>query len=246
MKRIMMIISYDGTAYCGWQIQPNGLSVEEVLNRTLSDFLNEDIKVIGASRTDAGVHAYGQVAVFDTNSRMPGEKISFALNSRLPEDIIIQESREVEKDFHPRFNKSSKTYEYRVLNRKINVPTKRLYTHFYYMNLDLDKMRNAAQFLIGEHDFRSFCAPKTQVTDFVRTIYDINIEKVGDEISIVIKGNGFLYNMVRIIVGTLLEVGRGFIPPEEVKEILEAKDRTKAGPTAPAKGLSLVEICYND
>lgn len=246
MKRIMMIVSYDGSAYCGWQVQPNGLSIEEVLNKTLSELLGEDIKVIGASRTDAGVHALGQVAVFDTNARMPGEKISFALNQRLPDDIIIQESKEGPLDFHPRFNKSSKTYEYRILNRTFNIPTKRLYSYFYYMKLDIDKMKEAANYLVGEHDFRSFCAPKTQVTDFVRTIYDIQITKQGEEISIIVKGNGFLYNMVRIIVGTLLEVGRGFIAPEDIKTIIEAKDRTKAGPTAPAMGLTLVEICYND
>lgn len=244
MKRVKLIVAYDGTNYCGWQVQINGITVEEVLNRTISELTGEDIHVIGASRTDSGVHALGNVAVFDTESRIPGEKFSFALNQRLPEDIRIQESCEVAADFHPRFCDTIKTYEYKILNRRFDMPTMRLYTTFVYYPLDVEKMRQAAECLLGEHDFKSFCSTRSQVENTVRTITDLQINKVGDIISIKISGNGFLYNMVRIIVGTLLKVGLGIWQPECVEEILLAKDRSKAGPKAEAKGLTLVEIRY--
>lgn len=243
-RRVKLIVSYDGTNYCGWQIQINGITVEEILNRELSRLLNEEIAVIGASRTDSGVHALGNVAVFDTYSKIPPEKMCFALNQRLPEDIRIQDSCEVAQDFHPRFCDSIKTYEYKILNRRFDVPTLRLYTHFVYMPLDVVKMQEAAEYIVGEHDFKSFCSARTQVTSTVRTIYLLDLEKKDDIISIRISGNGFLYNMVRIIVGTLMKVGLGVYPPEHVKEILEACDRNAAGPKAPAKGLTLIGIEY--
>lgn len=243
-RRVKLIVSYDGTNYCGWQIQINGVTVEEILNRELSRLLNEEIAVIGASRTDSGVHALGNVAVFDTYSRIPSEKMCFALNQRLPEDIRIQDSCEVAPDFHPRFCDSIKTYEYKILNRRFDVPTLRLYTHFVYMPLDVAKMQEAAKYIVGEHDFKSFCSARTQVTSTVRTIYALDLQKKGDIISVRISGNGFLYNMVRIIVGTLMKVGLGVYPPEHVKEILEACDRNAAGPKAPAKGLTLIGIEY--
>lgn len=244
MKRVKLIVSYDGTNYCGWQIQTNGITIEEVLNKTISELTGEKIAVIGASRTDSGVHALGNVAVFDTESRIPAEKFSFALNQRLPADIRIQDSCEVEPDWHPRYCDTRKTYEYKILNRRFAIPTERLYSHFFYYPLDLEKMQQAADYLVGEHDFKSFCTPRTQVDSTVRTIYYLNVAKEGDMITIRINGNGFLYNMVRIIVGTLLKVGTGLYPPEHVKEILEAKDRQKAGPKAEACGLTLVEIEY--
>lgn len=244
MKRIMLITAYDGTNYCGWQIQPNGITIEEVLNCHLTELLKEPITVIGASRTDSGVHALGNVAVFDTNTQIPGEKLSYALNQRLPKDIVIQESREVPEDFHPRFCNSTKTYQYRILNRRFPLPTSRLYTHFVYYPLEVCNMIEAASYLIGEHDFKSFCSTRTQVTDTVRTIYDLKVDKQEDIISITISGNGFLYNMVRIIVGTLIKVGLGVYPPAHVKEIIEAKDRNVAGPKAPAQGLTLLGIEY--
>ena len=243
-KRVKLIVSYDGTNYCGWQIQINGITVEEILNRELSSLLHEEIAVIGASRTDSGVHALGNVAVFDTYSKIPPEKMCFALNQRLPEDIRIQASCEVAPDFHPRFCDSVKTYEYRILNRRFDIPTLRLYTHFVYMPLDVVKMQEAAKYIVGEHDFKSFCSARTQVTSTVRTVYALDIEKKEDIICIRISGNGFLYNMVRIIVGTLMKVGLGVYPPEHVKEILEACDRNAAGPKAPAKGLTLIGIEY--
>jgi tRNA pseudouridine38-40 synthase len=244
MKRIKLVVAYDGTNYHGWQVQDNGITIEEVLNRTISELVQEDIKVIGASRTDAGVHACGNVAVFDTESRIPGDKFSFALNQRLPEDIRIQESCEVDADFHPRYADTVKTYEYNILNRRFELPSKRLYAAFCYYPMDIERMNQAAAYLVGEHDFKSFCSAGAQVQTTVRTIYAVNVTKEDDMVHIRITGNGFLYNMVRIIAGTLMQVGTGLMEPEQVKEILEARDRSKAGPTAVAKGLTLVEIRY--
>ena len=244
MKRVKLVVAYDGTNYHGWQVQDNGITIEEVLNRTISELVQEDIKVIGASRTDAGVHACGNVAVFDTESRIPGDKFSFALNQRLPEDIRIQESCEVDADFHPRYADTVKTYEYNILNRRFELPTKRLYAAFCYYPMDIERMNQAAAYLVGEHDFKSFCSAGAQVQTTVRTIYEVNVTKADDMVHIRITGNGFLYNMVRIIAGTLMQVGTGLMEPEQVKEILEARDRSKAGPTAVAKGLTLVEIRY--
>ena len=230
MKRVKLVVAYDGTNYHGWQVQDNGITIEEVLNRTISELVQEDIKVIGASRTDAGVHACGNVAVFDTESRIPGDKFSFALNQRLPEDIRIQESCEVDADFHPRYADTVKTYEYNILNRRFELPTKRLYAAFCYYPMDIERMNQAAAYLVGEHDFKSFCSAGAQVQTTVRTIYAVNVTKADDMVHIRITGNGFLYNMVRIIAGTLMQVGTGLMEPEQVKEILEARDRSKAGP----------------
>ncbi len=240
----MIRVAYDGTNYHGWQIQPNGITIESELNRHLSQLLREEIHVTGASRTDSGVHARGNVAVFDTSARMPAEKISYAMNTRLPEDIRIQESREVAADFHPRRCKSVKTYEYKIYNRRFPDPCVRLYSLFYYWDLDLEAMKKAAAFLVGTHDFTSFSTARADVTDRVRTIYELNLSKEGDMITLRIRGNGFLYNMVRIITGTLLRVGGGFILPEEIPDILRAKDRERAGETARPEGLTLLKIEY--
>lgn len=244
MKRVKLVVAYDGTNYCGWQIQENGITVQGVLNRYLSELLGEEIKTMGASRTDAGVHALGNVAVFDTSARMPVEKISFALNARMPQDIKIQSSEEVAQDFQPRFCPTVKTYEYRILNRTFADPTCRLNTLFYYVPLDAQAMKKAAGYLIGIHDFKGLATENPQITDTVRTIYDTSIEKQGDIIRFRVTGNGFLYNMVRIIVGTLLEVGKGTYEPEHILEILKKKERSLAGPTARPHGLTLIEIKY--
>ncbi|MCI9008409.1 MAG: tRNA pseudouridine(38-40) synthase TruA [Lachnospiraceae bacterium] len=244
MKRIKLVVAYDGTNYQGWQIQRNGETIESMLNRALQSLTGEPIRVMGASRTDSGVHALGNVAVFDTEARMPGDKFSYALNQRLPEDIRIQASCEVPGDFHPRYQETVKTYEYRILNREFPLPSCRLNTYFTYYTLDVDRMCQAAAFLTGEHDFKSFCAAGAQVKTTIRTIYDLQIRKDEDLLTIRITGNGFLYNMVRIIAGTLMKVGTGEWEPEYIEEILKAKDRRKAGPTAPAKGLTLLEIRF--
>ena len=244
MKRIKLVTAYDGTNYHGSQIQNNSETIEGVLKMELSSLLNEEINLIGASRTDAGVHARGNVFVFDTESRIPPDKFTFALNARLPEDIRIQNSEEVPLDVHPRHQDTVKTYEYRVLNRKLPLPEHRLYAHFTYENLNLEKMQEACQYFIGEFDFASFCAAGSQVESTVREIYDLHVKKDGELLTISVTGNGFLYNMVRIIAGTLLKVGSGHFAPEDIKKIIEGKDRALSGPTAPAKGLTLVEIRY--
>lgn len=242
--RVMMVVAYDGTNYCGWQLQPNGITIEQCLNEALTHLLGEEIKVTGASRTDTGVHSLGNVCIFDTNTRMPAEKISYALNQRLPEDIVVQSSKEVAPDFHPRFSKSRKTYEYRILNRKMRMPTRRLDTYFFHYALDVDKMQKAASFLVGEHDFASFCAANAQTKTTVRTIYSCTVSKSEDIITIRVTGNGFLYNMVRIIAGTLIKVGNGDLSAEDIPSILEARDRSFAGPTAPAHGLTMIGLEY--
>lgn len=247
VKRVKLVVAYEGTNYCGWQVQPNGITIEEVLNRTLTELLGEEIQVTGASRTDAGVHSLGNVAVFDTETRIPPEKICYALNQRLPEDIVVQSSCQVPGDFHPRRCYSEKTYEYRILNRKIPIPTLRRDTYFYYRALHLAHMQQAAFFFEGEHDFKSFCSVRTNVEDTVRRILSCTVEKSpGDIITIRVTGTGFLYNMVRIIAGTLIDVGVGEITPESIPEILEKKDRSAAGPTAPAHGLTMIGIQYRE
>lgn len=246
MKRIKLTVAYDGTDYCGWQIQKNGVTVEEVLNRALSRLIGDRVTVIGASRTDAGVHAQGNVAVFDTDTRIPAERIAYAVNALLPEDVVVVSSGEVPAGWHPRKCVSVKTYEYRILNREFPDPVRRRDTYFVPFPLDLDRMRQAAEYLKGEHDFKSFCSAQTTVEDTVRTIYALDIRKEEDLITILVRGNGFLYNMVRIIAGTLAGVGRGYFEPRDVARMLEEKDRTKAGVTAPPQGLTLVGIEYKD
>lgn len=240
-KRVRLIVAYDGTNYHGWQVQKNGITIESELNRCLSELLQEPIEVIGASRTDAGVHALGNVAVFDTQARMPAEKISYALNQRLPEDIRIQRSEEVDADWHPRHCDSRKTYEYRIYRGEFAMPVKRLYSLFVYQKLDVEKMQEAARYFVGEHDFKSFCQVGAQVETTVRTIYDVNVYEEGTDVVIRVTGNGFLYNMVRIMAGTLIEVGKGKREPREIQEMIVAKNREAAGPTAPAHGLMLVK-----
>ena len=243
-KRVRLTVAYDGTNYHGWQIQNNGITIESELNRCLSDLFGEAIGVIGASRTDSGVHALGNIAVFDTTSRMPAEKVAYALNQRLPEDIRIQCSEEVAPDWHPRHCDSRKTYEYRIYRGQFPMPVKRLYSHFSYHNFDVSRMKEAAKYLEGEHDFKSFCQTGAQVESTVRRLYLAEVEEQGTDLVIRVCGNGFLYNMVRIIAGTLMEVGQGKRKPEEMLTILEAKDRKAAGPTAPAQGLMLIKYDF--
>lgn len=241
---VKLVVAYEGTNYCGWQIQPNGITIEQVLNETLSSLLGEEITVTGASRTDAGVHSLGNVAVFETHTKMPAEKISFALNQRLPEDIVVQESCQVPEDFHPRFSKSRKTYEYRILNCRFRQPLERRTSYFYHYPLNVSAMQKAAAYLVGEHDFTSFASVHAQTNTYVRTIYALDVVREGDMIRIRVQGNGFLYNMVRIIAGTLIQVGAGIKKPEDMASILAGKDRELAGPTAPAHGLTMIGLEY--
>lgn len=241
MRRIKLVVAYDGTDYCGFQVQNNGATIEGELNKALSDLFQEEIHVIGASRTDSGVHAYCNIAVFDTSTRMPAEKIYCAINQRLPKDIRVQSSEEVEPDFHPRHRDTRKTYEYHIYNTPVQNPLKQRYAHWNYHNLNVNSMKEAAAYLVGEHDFKSFCNTASTAESTVRTIYEVQVEKKDSDIVIRVCGNGFLYNMVRIIAGTLLEAGRGRIQPWEMENILNAADRQAAGPTAPACGLVLVK-----
>lgn len=240
----MLTVAYDGTNYHGWQYQNNGKTIEGELNKALSSLLQKNIEVIGASRTDAGVHAMCNVAVFDADAGIPAEKYSYALNQMLPEDIRIRRSQEVPADFHPRKTDTVKTYEYRIDCEEFADPLKTRYAYFTYVPMDASKMQEAAFYLIGTHDFKSFCSVNTTATTTVRTIYDIKVIRDGVDIVVRITGNGFLYNMVRIIVGTLMDVGRGKYEPSKVKDILEACDRTCAGPTVPACGLMLKELRF--
>ena len=244
MKRIKITVAYDGTAYHGWQLQPKARTIEGEINRCLSELTGEKIEVIGGSRTDAGVHALGNVAVFDTESLMEPSKFSYALNQRLPEDIRVIDSRPVPADFHPRHCETVKTYEYRIYRADFPMPVRRLYTYFTYYKLNVEAMKEACGFLEGEHDFKSFCSTHTVAESTIRTLYLVDIREEGPELVVSISGSGFLYNMVRIIVGTLMNVGLGRYSAEHVVEILNACDRSAAGPTMPACGLTLVKYKF--
>ena len=242
MKRILLCIAYDGTEYAGFQLQKNALTIEEAVNKALLALTGESLAISGASRTDAGVHALGNLAVFDTESRIPPEKFCYALNERLPEDIRIQWSKEVEAGFHPRKMKSQKTYEYRILNRPVSEPNIRRNTLHYHYPLDAEAMNEAAACFLGEHDFTSFASIHSTAKTRVRTIYESFLKKEGELLTFHVKGSGFLYNMVRIMAGTLLEVGSGKRKSSDIPAILEARDRQLAGPTAPAHALTLISI----
>ena len=242
MKRIMLRVAYDGTDFSGWQVQNEMRTVEGELNKAISELTGETIEVIGASRTDSGVHSKGNVAVFDTESSIPAEKFMYAVNSLLPEDVTVTESKEVDGDFHPRHCKSIKTYEYRIYTSRINNPLKRRYAYRFPTDLDVEKMDEAAKYLIGEHDFKSFCCVRTQAETTVREIYSADVFRDDEDIVIRVTGAGFLYNMVRIIAGSLTDVGSGKYEPIHIKEVLEGTDRTLAGPTAEPQGLTLMNI----
>lgn len=260
MKRILLRVAYDGTDYHGYQSQENGNTIEAELLKAITELTGESPELLGGSRTDAGVHAEDNVVVFDTESSIPGMKFSFALNSFLPEDIRITSSREVDLSFHPRHCDTVKTYEYRIENSLFDNPIKRRFCADNHYPLNIEAMQKAAELIVGEHDFSSFCSAGAQVDSKVRTVYSCNVRAVDSkgnifagitnpsdevvDILIRISGNGFLYNMVRIIAGTLMEVGRGAVPPESISEIIELKDRQKAGPTAPARGLVLKEYRF--
>ncbi|MDR2043115.1 MAG: tRNA pseudouridine(38-40) synthase TruA [Clostridium sp.] len=245
-RRVRLRVAYDGTAYHGWQLQPGAVTIESELNGGLSRLLGEEIRVIGASRTDTGVHALDNIAVFDTASRIPAPKIAYALNQRLPQDIRIRKSEEVSADWHPRRCASRKTYEYRVYRGEFPMPVRRLYSLFTYRDLDVSLMRRGAGYLEGEHDFGSFCRKAACAESTVRILYRVEILEEEEELAIRVCGNGFLYHMVRILVGTLLEVGEGKRRPEDLPALLLAKDREKAGPTAPAHGLTLMKYEFGE
>jgi tRNA pseudouridine38-40 synthase len=245
MRNFKMIVEYDGTAYCGWQRQENGITIQQVLEEAIQLITGEKVAVIGSGRTDAGVHALNQVAHFKSSSRLPVNSIYRGMNSVLPPDIVVKEMEEVAREFHAQHDVKSKVYVYKICNQRLRPVLGRNYFWHIRFPLDLERMKKAAQFLIGTHDFSCFCATGTHVKDRVRTITDIEIKTCDDGlIEIKVEAQGFLKYMVRNIIGTLVEVGRGKRKPEEMKVIIESRDRTIAGVTAPACGLFLKEVKY--
>lgn len=245
MQRIKCKIAYDGTHFSGYQIQPNKRTVQGELERALQKLhKGEVVKVFGSGRTDSGVHARGQVIHFDSTLSIPDEKWGIALNSLLPNEISVTEVETVKSSFHARFDVTGKEYRYFVYTGKVREPFKRDFSSHYPYALDLSLINTAKLHLIGTHDFTSFCSAKTEVEDRVREIRDITITKEEDMLIFRFVGNGFLYNMVRILVGTLLQVGTGEIKPQAIPEILAKKDRVFAGKTAPPQGLFLWEVFY--
>lgn len=244
MKNIKLTIEYDGTNYHGWQVQPNAITVQQIVKEAIEKLTKEDINLIGASRTDEGVHAYGQVANFSTNSTILPEKFSYAINSFLPEDIVIVKSELVDEDFHSRYDTKGKKYRYIIYNREMKSALLNNRAYHVRKKIDVNIMKEAAKFLVGKHDFSSFKSSGGSAKTSVRTIHDIVIEEKDDMITIEVSGDGFLYNMVRIIAGTLVEFGVEKRNPSDMLDILESKDRRKAGKTAPSQGLYLVEIYY--
>ena len=240
----MLTVAYDGTGFFGWQSQARGRTVQGELERALGELFKAPTPCTGASRTDSGVHALGQRAVFSAETTIPTEKIPPALYPYLPPDISVRDAIAVPEDFNPRFMAREKTYEYRILNSRTRNPLLRNYTEYVPEPLDLDKMRRAAEAFPGEHDFKGFCSAKTSAKTTLRTIYEMDVFRSGEEIILRVKGNAFLYNMVRIIAGTLIYAGLGKIDPGEMEEILLSGDRERAGKTAGPRGLCLMEIKF--
>ena len=244
MRNIKLTIQYDGTNYSGWQTQGNGRTVQEEIEKALRKILGSRVKLTGAGRTDAGVHALGQAANFRTGTSLDASRIMRALNNSLPGDIVISGAREVPLKFNSRHNSKSKLYRYTIVNGDFSNPMLRNYSAFVFYKLDVGKMKSAARLFVGRHDFKSFEAVGAGRKDAVRRIKKIHIQKVKEMIYIDIEADGFLYNMARNIVGTLIEIGRGKMDLSQGRKILRARDRALAGPTAPARGLCLVEVKY--
>ena len=245
MRNIKLTIEYDGKDFKGWQKQPNKPNIQGEIERAIYNITKEEVDLIGSGRTDAGVHALGQVANFKTNSNIPIEKLALAINSQLKNSIIIKKAEEVDERFHSRYNAKHKTYRYIINNSPCGTAIYRNLEYCFPIKLDVAKMQEAAKYFEGEHDFKAFKSSGTSAKNSVRTIYNASVKQEGEKIIIELTGNGFLYNMVRIISGTLLDVGLQKIKPQEKKNIIEEKDRQKAGKTLPAHGLYLVEVKYN-
>lgn len=254
LRNICLLVSYDGTAYNGYQSQPGGNTIQDKLEEAIGHLTGERLRIHGSGRTDAGVHARGQVVNFATESRIPVERWALALNARLPNDIVVRDAIEVPLSFHARHEAIRKTYRYSVICEPFPDVFSRHFAFHHYAPLRFDAMREALRHVLGEHDFRSFANPGQIKPHYVRTIYEARLAVEGEgekgegrgRAHLFLTGNGFLYNMVRIIAGTLLQVGEGKRRPEDVARIIAAKDRSKAGPTAPPYGLRLWEVEYGE
>lgn len=244
MRNIKLVIEYQGKDFNGWQKQPNKLNIQGEIERVIGSITGEEIDLIGSGRTDAGVHSFGQVANFKTNSNIPIDKFALAINSKLKKSIVIKSAEEVDERFHSRYSAHSKKYRYVICNSPTGTAIYRELEYQFPIKLDVEKMQKAAKYFEGEHDFSAFKASGTSSKNSVRKIFKAEVFEKDERVYIELTGNGFLYNMVRIISGTLLEVGIGKIKPEEIPEIIESKDRKRAGKTLPAVGLYLVEVSY--
>lgn len=244
MRNIKLTIEYDGTRYYGWQRQPIGNTIQQEVEKAISKVIKEYVEVIGSSRTDSGVHAKGYVANFKTNVKMPAEKFRDAINCKLPRDIVIIKSEEVDLDFHARYSSKGKTYCYTILNREYPCAIDKDYVYYYRWKLNVEEMKKACKYFLGTHDFKAFQTPGGSVKTSIRTISDLHIETNVDKIKIYISADGFLYNMVRIMVGTLILVGSNKIKEDFVKNIIESGVRQNAGKCAPANGLCLEKVFY--
>lgn len=245
MRRLKLVVAYDGTNYHGFAKQKSGIiTIQSELERAIFEITRQVVEVEGSGRTDAGVHARSQCCIIDIDTYIPACKLARALNSRLPRDIVVKEVEEVDESFHPRFMVKKKTYRYQILNARVGDPFIGKYCHLYPYKLDVKLMKEAAQYIVGTHDFKCFCSAGSTVQNTERTIFSLDIHQVDDIIQIDVCGSGFLYNMVRIIVGTLIEVGRGKMAPDHLMTIIESKDRMMAGPTAPPEGLMMWNVEY--
>lgn len=244
MRNIKLIIEYDGKGFNGWQKQPNKLNIQGEIEKAIGEITGEEIELIASGRTDSGVHSLGQTANFKTNSSIDIEKFPIAINSKLKQSIVIKSAEEVEERFHSRYSVKSKKYRYTINNSKYGSAIYRDFEYHFPIKLNVEDMKKAAKEFEGEHDFKAFKASGTSSKSSVRTIYKAEVFEDNDRIYIELTGSGFLYNMVRIISGTLLDVGIGKIKPEEIANIIESKERARAGKTLPARGLCLVEVMY--
>ncbi|MDA1478123.1 tRNA pseudouridine(38-40) synthase TruA [Bacillus changyiensis] len=246
--RIKCTISYDGHLFFGYQVQPGKRTVQDELEKALKTLhkTQERIPVVASGRTDSGVHAIGQTIHFDSPLLIPEEKWPYALNALLPDDIVVNKAEVVDEQFHARFSVKKKEYRYLIDRSRHPDVFKRFYAYHVPYQLDFEKMKEASQYLVGTYDFTSFCTAKTEVQDKVRTVHELDWSETADGLQMRIVGGGFLYNMVRIITGTILEVGTGAISPEAIEKIIQAKNRDAAGRTAPAHGLYLWNVIYDN
>lgn len=246
MKNIFLEICFNGSLYHGWQIQPNAVTIQQILVDAIKQITGEKVNLIGSSRTDAGVHANSFCCNFKTQSNIEPEKFTYALNSVLPESIAVKRSKQVHDGFHARYNCTGKRYVYKILNTRLRNPFMSGLCYLYPYNLDEKLLDEQSKDYIGKHDFTSFCASGSIVQSKVRTIYNCKVERFGDEVVFMFEGDGFLYNMVRIMVGTLLEINSGKIEKDTINQIILGKDRNKAGVTVPGHGLYLDKVFYSE